>query len=125
MGVISENNRKITLYYNAKATIGKQTFAYVSVSKKEILAIDISKTKVTGTQWLQLAEKLNVTMADLVETAHPDFVKHYGSEAVDFNDEDWIKIIQQHPEVVQYPIVINGETYVQIKNPSDFVKFIE
>ena len=125
MGVISESKRKITLYYNANTSIGKQTFAYVSVSKKKILAIDISKTKVTGTQWLQLAEKLNLKVGDLVETEHPDFVKHYGTETVDFNDEDWIKIIQMHPEVVQYPIVINGEVYLLIKNPSDFAKFIE
>lgn len=124
MGVISENKRKISLYCNGNTSIGKQTFAYVSVSKKKILAIDISKTKVTGTQWLQLADKLNVNVGDLVETEHPDFVKQYGTETVDFNDEDWIKIIQMHPEVVQYPIIINGEEYLLIKNPSDFAKFI-
>ena len=52
MGTIATDNREINLYYNAETNKGMQTLAYLESSEKKVLAIDLSKTKVTGTQWL-------------------------------------------------------------------------
>ena len=124
MGTIATNKRENILYYHSGTTLGKQTLAYVEASDNKVLDIDISKTKVTGTQWAQIADGLRVHISDLVEKEHPDFVKNYGKTPVDLDDEDWLKVLENHPEVVTYPIVINGETFLQIKNPSDFAKFL-
>ena len=51
MGVISTDENEIKLFFNSDSSIGKQIQAYVSASERKILTIDISKTKVTGTQW--------------------------------------------------------------------------
>ena len=71
MGVISKNKRKATLYYNSASSIGKQCYGYVQASKKKVLGIDISKTKVTGTQWVELAENLNLKVKDLIGMKNP------------------------------------------------------
>ncbi len=125
MGVISKNNRQIKLYYNSKTSLGKQTIAYINASEKKILTIDISKTKVTGTQWLEIVNKLNIDISELVNQNHPDFVKIYGDKEVNLSEDDWLKLIEKKPIVVTYPIVINGKQFLQIKTPSDFAKYLD
>ncbi|MDY7394969.1 hypothetical protein UMM65_06930 [Aureibaculum sp. 2210JD6-5] len=125
MGVISTDNRQIKLYYNSETSLGKQTLPYIEASEKQILAVDISKTNVTGTQWAEIADKLNLHISELVNQEHPDFVKIYGDKDVDLDENDWLKVIEKHPIVVNKPIVIYGNRFMQIKTPSDFAKYLD
>lgn len=60
MGEIATSNRQITLYYSSKPSRAKQTLAYAKAEGLPILEIDILKNKLTGTQLLELAAKLNM-----------------------------------------------------------------
>lgn len=124
MGVISTNKNEIKLYFHSENSIGKQIQAYVSASERKVLAIDISKTKVTGTQWTELAKGLGLPISSLINQEHPDFIKNYGDHP-DLDDDDWLKLLDKKPEVLTTPIAIIGERYVQLQSPSDFIKYIE
>ncbi|UOB16735.1 arsenate reductase family protein [Abyssalbus ytuae] len=124
MGTIATNNRQITLFYHPDTSLGKRMNAYVNSMDKDVLIVDVSKTKVTGTQWSELAEKLNIKIADLINQEHPDFTKNYGKGPFDMEEHDWLKVLEMHPELLIHPIVINGEEYMQIKKPTDFTKFM-
>tara|TARA_R110000868_G_scaffold28633_2_gene107206 strand:- start:63029 stop:63442 length:414 start_codon:yes stop_codon:yes gene_type:complete len=124
MGVISKDNNKITLYYNSKNSIGKQCYAYVQASEKKVLGVDLSKTKVTGTQWSELAENLNIPIKDLIDVNHADFVREYGSDKVDMEPNDWLKILEKKPKLVQFPILIFGTSFYQLKSGADFKKYL-
>lgn len=124
MGVISTDKNEIKLYYHSENSLGKQTHAYVASSDKKILAIDIAQTKVTGTQWIELARHLGMKVDELINKEHPDFSQHY-EENANLQEEDWLKILDKMPIVLTYPIAIIGENYVQLKGPADFVKYIE
>lgn len=104
MGVIAKNDDQITLYYNSETSTGKQTYAYVIASGKKLRAIDISSAKVTGTQWLELAEGLNLPISELVDQDHPDFKKAYESEDVDLEENDWIKYCKIVHEYFPHPL---------------------
>lgn len=124
MGVISTDKNEIKLFFHSENSIGKQIQAYVLASEKKILTIDISKTKVTGTQWVELAKGLGVSISDLINQEHPDFIKNYGDHP-NLEQDDWLKILDKQPEVLTTPIAIIGKHFVQLKSPSDFVKYIE
>ena len=124
MGVIAKNHRQIVLYYNSDTLLGRQTYAYVKSSRKKLLAIDLSRAKVTATQWVEIADSLNLKVSELINTGHPDFIKNYGIESLVMVEHDWLKLLEKQPEVLSYPIVINGTQFLQIRNPSDFVKFM-
>ncbi|WP_299390064.1 hypothetical protein [uncultured Gelidibacter sp.] len=124
MGVISTDKNEIKLYFHSGNSIGRQIQAYVLASDKKVLTIDISKTKVTGTQWAELAVGLGVRISDLINKEHPDFTQNYG-ELVDLEQEDWLKILEKHPEVLTSPIAIIGNHFIQLTSPSDFIKYIE
>lgn len=125
MGVIATNNRELNLYYNANSSIGMQTLAFVQASKKKVLAVDLSKTKVTGTQWAELADLLGIPIKDLINTEHPDFIKLYGKDNDLEGDDDWIKVLQKNPSVVTQPILVNGNKAMQVNTPSDVMVFLD
>lgn len=125
MGVIATNNRELNLYYNANSSIGMQTLAFVQASKKKVLAVDLSKTKVTGTQWAELADLLGISIKDLINTEHPDFIKLYGKDNDLEGDDDWIKVLQKNPSVVTQPILVNGNRAMQVNTPSDVMVFLD
>ena len=125
MGVIAKDSREIKLYYNPESPIGKKTLAYIQASEKKILTIDVSKTKVTGTQWAEMADNLNLHISNLIATDHPDFIKKYGEEPLDMEQDDWLRLLENSPELLIYPIVIDGTQFLQIKKSSDFNKFLE
>lgn len=124
MGVISKGKNEIKLFFHSQSSIGKQIRAYVMASERKILTVDISKTNVTGTEWTELAEGLGIPISELINKEHPDFVQTYG-ENVNLEAEDWLKVLDKHPEVLTTPVAIIGDRYVQLYSPSDFIKYIE
>ncbi|WP_434035248.1 hypothetical protein [Formosa sp. 4Alg 33] len=125
MGVLAEDSKQLTLIYSSESSVGKQTLAYANAADKKLLSIDISKTRVTGTQWAEVASKLGVKIGDLVDQDHPNFVKNFGDKGAILGSEDWIKILQNQPEVLRGCIVINGKESLVITNPSDLVKHLD
>jgi arsenate reductase-like glutaredoxin family protein len=124
MTLISTHKNMIKLYYSSKSSIGKQTYSYVNASFKDLLAIDVIKSNVTGTQWKELAEQLGISIKDLVDQSHPIFIETYNND-VNLDEEGWIKVLNKSPEVFNFPIVILGNTYFHIKNPSDIEKHLD
>ncbi|ALM09141.1 hypothetical protein SB49_03140 [Sediminicola sp. YIK13] len=124
MGAIAKDDQQLTIYFNSESTIGKQTHAYITASSKEIRAIDITKENLTGMQWAELADNLEVELSDLIDTKHPKFKDTYGEQDVKLEENDWIKILQGEPALITWPIVIIGNQFLLVKNPSDVVKHI-
>lgn len=125
MGVIATDKNKITLYYNSENTIGKQCYAYVQSSDKKVLGIDVSRTKVTGTQWSELADKLQIPIKKLIDVEHPDFINEFGADPINLKPNDWLKLIDKNPKLFQLPILIFGETYHQLTSGADFKKYLD
>lgn len=124
MGNITTHNRQNTLFFHSESSLGKQSLAYLKSSDFDIRIIDISETKVTGTQWAEIAEKLNMNLSDLVAKDHPDFKSNYDT-STKLSSDDWIKVLQKHPKVLCCPVLINGENYHLIQTPSKIAKILE
>jgi len=122
--MISKHKDMIKLYYSSKSSVGKQTHSYLNASLKDLLAIDVTKTNVTGSQWKEMAEHLKSSVENLMTKNHPSFKKLYDTN-IDLDDNGWIKVLDNNPEVLVHPIVIVDNTYIQIKNQSDIKKILE
>jgi len=119
MGEIATSKRQITLYYNSNSGRAKQTLAYAKAEGIPIQAIDLLKTKLTGTQIVELADKLHLKVADLVNQEHPAYKSQF--ENHNFSTDDWIKMIQHHPEIMNQPIALRGDITILVKTPSDII----
>lgn len=116
---MNATKRQITLYYDSTTQLGLKTYAAAQATKQDLLAIDISKNKVSGTQWVKLAAKMNKNVTELLDQDHNVFKGLYGNEKVILTEEDAIKIIQKHPETLIFPIAERGDRSIQCINPGD------
>lgn len=86
MGTVS--NRQITLYYDSTTKLGKQAYADAQATKADVLALDITSEKISGTTWVKLAKKLDLDVLDLINQGHPVFKNLYGNDEVDLSVND-------------------------------------
>lgn len=120
MGIIARNEKQLTLIFSSNTRVGKHTYSYLTGIDQKYLAIDLAKSKVGDTMWVEIAEALGVKVGDLVDKRELDI----DSKATeDFGTHDWLKIIQINDFVISRPIVIMGEITRQIDNPTEILEF--
>lgn len=119
MGIFSEDEREITCVYNGENYTDQQTLAYLKASEKSLLDIDITKTKVTGTQWADLASRLNKSINNLLNEQEVE------GDLSAFNENDCITLLREEPKVLNGAIVFTADKAKQVKNPSTVLEFIE
>ena len=115
------DKKLIQIYCNPKDFHTKKCIAMAKAAKVEIQIIDIAKDAPTGTDWKNIAEKLNISVNELINTSHIKYMEVYGSNA-QIDENGAIKILQNSPEVLYYPIAVRGDRAVQAKSESDILK---
>ncbi|TRZ45269.1 arsenate reductase family protein [Robertkochia solimangrovi] len=124
MGIIATNDRQITLIYDSSTKLGRECQAYAASSDKRLLTIDINKTKIASTEWAEIAQKLGLSVPELIATKHPAFTNIYGVD-VDIDEESAFKILEKHPETVVYPIAIRGDRAIMAHIFTDILKLVD
>ncbi len=120
MGEIATSDRQITLFYSSKSTRAKQTLAYAKAEGLPVQEIDILKTPLTGTQIIELADRLGIEVKDLVNQEHPIYKSRF--ERHDLSERDWIKMIQHNPDIMKQPIALRGNITILVETPTDIIK---
>ncbi|WP_186988697.1 arsenate reductase family protein [Constantimarinum furrinae] len=115
---MARDEKQFTLIYSSNTRVGTHVLSYLQGIEDKILAIDIAKTKVSDTQWVELADKMNCKVADLIDkrVAKVDNTAAYGTN-------DWLKVLQNNDEVLSWPIAVNGDRTAQIENAPDVMEF--
>lgn len=62
-----------------------------------------------------LLKKLNIPASELVRKTEPLYTEQY--EGRDLTDEEWIKIINENPILMQRPVVVNGDKAIIARPP--------
>lgn len=119
--MISKSNNQINLYYHPEHRLAKKCIAIASANKAKILAIDISKTRVSQTDWSEMARILNTSVVDLVNLNHDVITSKFG-KTPDVDEFSALKIIQNNPEVIKSPIALRKNKVVVADNPRDILK---
>lgn len=120
MGVLAKNSRQFTYIFSSTSSIGTQGRGYAESLGEEVLIIDISKTNLGDTIWVELAGKLGKNLEDLFSLEHPDSQEFKGT---DMDADDWLKVLQKNPSVLLHPILVNGNNYLQATTPSEILEF--
>jgi arsenate reductase-like glutaredoxin family protein len=111
---LATSARQLILIYNSDTKNHREIFAYATSADKNMLALDISKTKVAGTVWTEVADLMGVRVRDLIKTDHANFVSKYGSDH-DIDCDGAIKFLQNDPEMLVFPIIIQGDRAKEVE----------
>ncbi|WP_035336684.1 hypothetical protein [Dokdonia sp. PRO95] len=120
---LATDNNELIVIYSSESSIAKQTLGYAKSSDAKLNLINISDAGLTGTQWSEVADLLGVSINELVSKDHPE-VDNFVKDAT-MSDDHWIKFIQNNPNAIQNPILIQGTRAKQITTPSQAMQFIE
>lgn len=116
MGIIAKDDRQLTLIYSSNTSIGAKVNAYAQAANDKLLAIDISKTKLSDSQWAEIVSELNITFKDLVS--------HKEDKDASFTDDDWLKILQSDDRLLAKPVAINGDRIKQLESYTSILDFM-
>jgi len=119
-GVISTSDGQITLFYNSRSQRGKQALAYAQTHGLPIEEVDILKTPLTGTQITELADRLGISIKEMVNQEHYKYRRKFTVQC--FSSEDWITVIQNHPEIMKQPIALRGNKTILVETPTDIIR---
>lgn len=119
-GVISTADGQITLFYNSKSQRGKQTIAYAKTHGLPLEKVDILMTPLTGTQITELAKRLGLSLNEMVNQDHYKYRRKFTAQC--FTSEDWITVIQNHPEIMKQPIALRGNRTLLVETPTDIIR---
>lgn len=120
MSVLARNKRQLTYIYSSDSYLGRKVLGYVKAVKKKVEIIDISKTKLSDTAWIEIAQELDMSFDDIFNT---EMVTDKKKE--DFDAEDWIKMVQKNPALLHHPIAINADDIMIVSNRAEILKLFE
>jgi arsenate reductase len=120
MGEIATSERQITLFYSSNSVRAKQTLVYAKAEGLPIQEFDILKRPLTGTQIVEIANKLGLKVADLVNQHHPEYERRF--EKHELSTDDWIKMIRNNPQILKQPIALRGDVAILVETPTDIIK---
>mgnify|MGYP001488659733 FL=1 len=125
MKSIARNDRTLTLIYSSETRVGQRTRAQIAgIDDKVLQDIDVSKQKLTGTQWAEIAEGLNKPIKELVDFDELEETSEL-NEDTDYDENDYINILNHNPKAFAHPVAILGEKMVLITNPTEIQEFLE
>lgn len=121
MTILARDKRQLTFIYSSLSHLGKQVLGYVQGTRKKIEIIDIANEKIADSIWIEIADNLGMTLGEIFGKNHVDSLKEEDTE--DYDTDDWLKIINKNPELLQRPIVINGDRAMLISHRSEILQF--
>ena len=125
MSILAKSERQLLVLFHSDSELGKQCRAQAEASDAKALTIDLKETKITGTEWAEIAEMLGKNVLDLIQQDHPTFKNKYGDTKVSLEDHDAMKVLENHPETLVYPIAIRGEKALQASKTADISKLFK
>jgi arsenate reductase len=63
----------------------------------------------------ELLQKLRLPIEELLRKGEEYFIEHFQDK--DLSEEEWLEVLARHPELLQRPIVVNGNNAVIARPP--------
>lgn len=119
---IATNERQLVLVYNSAIKNHREILAYAVSTGKQVHSIDLSKATIAATAWAEIADLLKWEVTNFIKADHATFIEKYGKDH-NVNNDDAIRFLQKDPEMLIFPIIIQGERAKEVKIYSEVKDF--
>ena len=109
---------EITIWHNSRCSKSRDSLCYLQDKIENPTVFEYLKTPPTLDDIHQLLEKLNIPAEALIRKGEEVFKSNFKDKK--FSEDEWRKILVQHPVLIERPIVIKGNQAV-IGRPIDKV----
>lgn len=99
----------ITIYHNPRCSKSREALALLEQHDAEQLTvIDYMRTPPTSAELAEILSRLNIPARSLLRTKEAEYTKLQLSNSA-LTEQQLIKVMTEHPKLIERPIVINGE----------------
>ncbi len=111
----------IQIYHNPRCSKSREGFHIIEDSGKEFQVIDYMKNILTPEELKLILQKLKIKPIELIRKNEMVWKENYKNK--DLNDEELIEAMIEHPNLIERPIVVNGNKAI-IGRPPVLIKDI-
>ena len=109
---------KLTFVYNGEDSFSKETLAYMNIISGQIKKYDTAKIPLSISFIKDLLIRLKIKSKELI-ISESSFMDRFENQIDDFSEEDYIKLLHNHPELLKTPIVLTESKAFIIKSKAD------
>ncbi len=114
---------KTTLFYNPRCSKCRQALCFLQENDIKPEIIEYLKTPPTEKELSVILHKLGLKPKELIRTKEQLFIKKYKGK--DYSDKDWMKVMCRNPELIERPILIEGDKAVIGRPPGKIFSIIK
>lgn len=111
----------IQIYHNPRCSKSREGLSILEESGKEFEIISYMKDLISKKDLILLIQKLKISPVELIRKNESLWKENYKNK--NLTDEEIIKILAENPQLIERPIVINGNQAV-IGRPPVLIKDI-
>lgn len=111
----------ITIYHNPRCSKSREGLQLLELEGKPFTTVKYLNEPLTKEELTEIINKLNINPIDLVRQKEDIWIKNYKDK--DLSDGKVIDIMVEHPNLIERPIVVNGNKAV-IARPAERIKEI-
>lgn len=111
------------IYHNPRCSKSRQTLSLIEEKNKEIEIIEYLKTPATVEELESILEKLGIKAIDLVRKKEQIWIEDYKGR--DLTDKKIIEAMVENPNIMERPIVIDGNKAIIGRPPEKVLTFMD
>ncbi len=101
---------QVIIWHNNRCSKSRDSLCYLQENSQNITVFEYLKTPPTLEDINQVLEKLNIPAEELIRKGEEVFKSNFKDQK--FSEQEWRKILVQHPVLIERPIVITGNQAV-------------
>jgi len=111
----------ITIYHNPRCSKSRECMQLLELQDKPFTTVKYLNEPLSKEELTEIINKLNISPIELVRQKETVWIENYKGK--DLSDGKVIDIMVQHPNLIERPIVINGDKAV-IARPAERINEI-
>ena len=109
-------SEKITIYQKPTCSKCRATLAILNDSGEEFEAVNYYETPLTVEKLLELVQKLNVSLRDVLRK---DESLAHDLGVMSLSDDELVQVMVDNPDLIQRPIVVRGDKAALCRPPEN------
>lgn len=101
---------KVQIWHNSRCSKSRNAFQWLAEKNIDNEWVDYMKNPITSDELKSVLNKLDISAFDLMRKKEKVFLENWKGQ--DKTEAEWIDIMVQNPQLIERPIIINGDKAV-------------
>lgn len=110
------------IYHNPRCSKSRETLNIIQEAGQEVEIIDYLKHPLTEEELQEIYDKLKLPIEYLIRTGEEIYKTEYKGKQL--SDSEWIKVLIEHPKMLERPIVVKDDQAVLGRPPENVNKLL-